>query len=128
MEVQSNNAGKAEFFTIAAVEIGHLQEFFSGERSKAESTLLARGIRGERARGRFGARELGMRARERELLLAGCMPDDVHHRFMELIDGAKRFFLPCLFCDPRRTLEDRAEPRDELALAERVRLLEPHAR
>jgi len=83
-----------------------------------------------RARARFGARELRIaRAPSGELLpardacrmicvIASCSSSN----------GAKRLFFHACSAIHGETLEDRAELRDELALAERVRLLEPHAR
>jgi hypothetical protein len=69
-----------------------------------------------------------MRAHELELLVPFCLPHDLHHRLMERVHGLKRLALPRALRDPRRMLEDTAEARREVALRERIRLLEPHAR
>src|SRR5688572_7375582 len=67
---QRDDARETELLAIAAVQVRHAQEFIARKAREAKPALLARRVDRERAPFRLGAGELGMRANERQLLVA----------------------------------------------------------
>jgi hypothetical protein len=121
VEPQRDDAREAELLAIAAVQAVHFLELAFRQSVEAEASLLARGVDGQC----LGSGKLGVRARKLQFFVLGthCL----EHRAMQFLDGAERPPVPRALRDPRRVLENAAEPRNELRFSKRVHLLERHA-
>jgi allantoate deiminase len=122
VQTQRNDTREAEPFAITTVQPGHALQFGFRQASKPKASLLAGGIGGETARARFSARELRVRAHQRELPFPRGAADRGRHRPGQLVERGERTLVPGRFRDPGRVLVDRAEARQPRGKIERIKV------